>query len=106
MAARLDRLGMFRLIADKIARDPSLLAIGLENLSRWSAQGADQPHRLAAWRRRIEAARVSPEALAELLALLREESEAAALEREFSPFAGVLTTEEVDAFYDACAFAH
>lgn len=106
MADRLDRLGMSRLIADKIARDPALLEVGLTNIARWVANGSDQPDKLNAWRDHILAAQASPEALQTLLALLREDSERAAFEREFAPFAGVLTTEEVAGFYDKCAFAH
>jgi hypothetical protein len=106
MAERLDRLGMSRLIADKIARNPALLEIGLANIARWLAKGSDQPHKLQEWRDRILVAQRHPEALDALLALLRQDSEAAAFEREFAPFAGVLTAEEVDAFYNTCAFAH
>lgn len=106
MADRLDRLGMSRLIADKIARDPALLEVGLANIARWVANGSDQPHKLNAWRDRILAAQASPEALQTLLALLREDSERAAFEREFAPFAGVLTTEERRPFLLACSYTH
>ena len=41
-----DKLGMFRLIADKIERDPSLLRVGLDNIARWISGGIDQQHRL------------------------------------------------------------
>ncbi len=106
MAERLDRLGMSRLIADKIARDPALLEIGLANIARWIANGSDQQHKLRDWHERILAAKSSPEALDALLVLLREDSESAAFEREFAPFAGVLTAEERRPFLLACSYAH
>jgi len=37
---RFDKLGMFRLIADKIEREPALLQVGLDNIARWIANGA------------------------------------------------------------------
>ncbi len=106
MAERLDRLGMSRLIADKIARDPALLEIGLANIARWIANGSDQQHKLHEWRDCILAAQSSPEALARLLALLREDSEIAAYEREFAPFAGVMSAEERRPFLLACSYTH
>lgn len=106
MADRLDRLGMSRLIADKIERDPVLLQTGLDNIARWIARGSDQPGKLLEWRARILAAQQSSAAMADLLALLREDSERAAYEREFAPFAGVLNASETNAFYDTCAFVH
>jgi hypothetical protein len=106
MADRLDRLGMSRLIADKIARDPALLEIGLANIARWTAQGRDQPQKLQEWRERILAAQSSRDGLASLLELLREDSEDAAYEREFAPFAGVLSAEERRPFLLACSYTH
>ncbi len=106
MAERLDRLGMFRLIADKIERDPALLEIGLANIARWMANGSDQQHKLREWQDRIVAAQRSPEGLAALLALLREDGERAGYEREFAPFAGVLTTMERRPFILECSYAH
>lgn len=106
MPERLDRLGMSRLIADKIARDPALLEIGLANIARWIANGSDQQHKLREWHERITAAQQSPKGMAQLLILLREDSERAEYEREFAPFAGVLTPEEVNAFFETCAYVH
>ena len=106
MSERLDRLGMFRLIADKIERDPSLLQIGLENIERWIANGIDQQHKLLEWRERILAAKNSEEEMQVLLGMLRSDDEPAEYEREFSPFAGVLNPEEVAEFFDQCAYVH
>ena len=33
-----DKIGMFRLIADKIERNPALLQIALDNIARWIAK--------------------------------------------------------------------
>lgn len=97
---------MYRLIADKIERDPSLLEIGLANIDRWIANGSDQQPKLREWRERILAAQRSAEDLASLLALLREDSGQAEFERNFAPFAGVLTAAEINTFFDECAYAH
>ena len=101
-----DKLGMFRLIADKIERDPSLLRVGLDNIARWISGGIDQQHRLRQWEEMIRAAQASDERMQVLLAALREDSERADHLRDFSPFAGILTTVERRAFYQECAFSH
>ncbi|MCX6970094.1 MAG: hypothetical protein NTV93_08070 [Verrucomicrobia bacterium] len=103
---RFDKLGMFRLIADKIARDPGLLQTGLDNIARWTANGADQQHRLRQWEGMIRAAQASKPGMETLLSALREDSEQAAHLREFAPFDGVLTTLERRPFILQCAFQH
>lgn len=103
---RMDKAGMFRLIADKIEADPSLLQIGLDNIARWTANGADQQHRLREWEAMILRARTTPAGMQVLLALLRRDDEQAAYLREFAPFAGVLTTMERRPFILECAFTH
>jgi hypothetical protein len=65
---RFDTLGMFRLIADKIERDPALLQIGLDNIARWIANGANQQHRLRQWENIIHAAQDSAKGIAAFLA--------------------------------------
>lgn len=97
---------MFRVIADKIERDPALLQVGLDNIARWIANGIDQQHRLRQWEEMIQAAQSSPAGMAVLLAALREDSECAELLRDFSPFDGVLTTSERRPFILQCAFTH
>ena len=101
-----DKLGMFRLIADKIARDPALLQTGLDNIARWTANGADQQHRLRQWERMIRAAQTSKPGMESLLAALREDSEQAEHFREFAPLAGILSHNEILEILRPCAFAH
>lgn len=101
-----DKLGMFRLIADKIARDPALLQIGLDNIARWIANGVDQQYRLRQWEEMIRSARASKSGLELLLSALRDDSEQAEHLREFAPFDGVLTTMERRPFIIQCAFQH
>ena len=101
-----DKLGMFRLIADKIERDPSLLRVGLDNIARWISGGIDQQHRLRQWEEMILAAQASADGMRLLLAALREDSECADHLRDFSPFDGVLTTMERRPFILQCAFTH
>ncbi|MEI6070440.1 MAG: hypothetical protein WCS31_01495 [Verrucomicrobiae bacterium] len=103
---RFDKIGMFRLIADKIERDPALLQIALGNIARWIAKGADQQHRLRQWEGMIRQAQASKSGMEVLLAALREDSEQAAQLREFAPFDGVLTTMERRPYILQCAFQH
>jgi hypothetical protein len=105
-ATRFNKLGLFRLIAEKIERDPSLLQVGLDNIARWIANGSDQQHRLRQWEAMILAARASADGMQSLLAALREEGEKADHLREFAPFAGILTAAERRPFILECAFTH
>ncbi len=103
---RFDKLGMFRLIADKIECEPALLQVGLDNIARWIANGADQQHRLRQWEAMILAARDSAEGMQSLLATLREDSEKADHLRGFAPFAGILSKPEIVEILRPCAYAH
>ena len=94
----------WRLIADKIERDPELLEIPLENVRRWSASRRDGIDMLEEWRRRIEAAQSDSAAFDRLLALLRSDDEPSLHLKSYSPFPGILTSEEVDRF--TCAWRH
>jgi hypothetical protein len=98
------RLARWNLIADKIGADPAILSIPLGNIGRWLRNGQDAGHRLEDWRTRIEAAQQSQEALVELLVLLRSDTEAARQLKSYSPFPGILSSEEVDRF--RCAYQH
>lgn len=92
-----DRIAQLRFerIADKIESEPGLLEIPLDNITRWLAQGHSARERLEGWRRMLMEARDSSESLARLVALLRKDSADAAEWKAFSPFAGVLTREEL-----------
>jgi len=103
---RFNQPGMFRLIADKIERDPALLQVGLDNIARWIANGADQQHRLQQWEEMILAARDSGTGMQSLLAALREDSEKADHLRGFAPFAGILSKPEIVELLRPCAYAH
>ncbi len=100
------RLKMFRLIADKIERDPVWLQTGLDNIARWIANGATQQEKLREWERMILAAKESREGMEVLLRALREDSERAVFLRNFAPFAGVLDQGEHEIIDEICAFAH
>ena len=92
-------------MADKIERQPELLAIPLANIERWIAMdrlGDVRP--LIQWREMIERAQASGEGFAELLAFLRDDGEEARYLKSCSPFPGVLNEEELDQF--ACAWTH
>ncbi len=106
MKDRLDVLGMDRMIADKINKNPALLEIGLQNIDRWIANGASQVHRLEQWRTLILEAKKSKVAMDHLLSILREDSEQASHLRDFAPFSGILSTEERRPFLLECAYTH
>lgn len=92
-------------MAGKIERQPELLEIPLKNIARWIAMdrlGDVRP--LILWRERIEKAKSSKEAFADLLAFLRDEGEEARFMKSCSPFPGVLSEEEMDRFL--CAWTH
>jgi hypothetical protein len=92
-----DRLAhqRFCLIADKIAADPAVLAIPLENIQRWLGNGHWAKRELTVWKGWIEAAQVDPAALQRLLDLLRDDSEESRDWKGFSPFPGILTKGEL-----------
>jgi len=97
---------LFDLIADKIACDPKLLRIPLENIERWIAADHSAPHRLRQWREIILNAEQSAEGLSSLLAVLRDQSESSVHLKSFDPFPGVLTTHERQDVLLRCGFAH
>ncbi|MGO9593896.1 MAG: hypothetical protein ACLQFT_20310 [Steroidobacteraceae bacterium] len=89
-------LAMHAVIAEKINRDPGLLAIAHRNLSRWSVRWPDgSPPWLQEWRQIL--LRPWPE----IAALLTEPSENAARLRQSSPFPGVLTPAERKRIHEA-----
>jgi hypothetical protein len=86
----------FRLMAAKIEANPQLLAIPLENVERWLAQGHSAGERLTEWRALLIEATASEAGLAKLLELLRDPSAEAVFFKEFAPMPGILTREELD----------
>jgi hypothetical protein len=100
------RLKMYRLIADKLERQPELLDVGLENVARWIANGSTQQDKLREWERLILLAKESPEGMADLQRALREDTERAEFFRNFAPFAGVLDTKERRLISEICPYGH
>lgn len=91
-------------IADKIGADPALLRIPLENMERWLALGHHAKREFAQWGEWITAAQQSDAGMKRLLDFLRDDSEEARDWKGFSPFAGILTKKERQAFL--CASMH
>jgi hypothetical protein len=86
-------LQLHRAIAAKLKTDPALIEIARENLARWSSTvGRSQPY-WEAWREILN------RPLAEVLALLEEDSEHMTAMRQATPFAGVLDPAERWAVY-------
>lgn len=93
---RIDRrsLALHRAIAEKLRNDPSLLAIALENIERWSRAGGHSQPYWDEWREILH------RPLPEILDLLGEESEHMTALRQATPFAGVLEPAERWAIYE------
>lgn len=85
----------FRLMADKIEADPSLLEIPLANIARWLGNGHSARARLEGWRTMIQDAQASREGMAKLLFILRDQDWESVLWKGFSPFPGILNKEEL-----------
>ena len=85
----------YRLMADKIEADPTLLEIPLANIARWLSQGHSAVKRLEGWRSMIHDAQTSREGMEKLLFILRDEEWESMMWKGFSPFPGVLTKEEL-----------
>ena len=93
---RIDRrsLALHRAIAEKLRNDPSLIAIALDNIERWSRTGGPSQPYWDAWREILK------RPLPEILDLLGEESERITALRQATPFAGVLEPAERWAIYE------
>ncbi len=85
----------FRLMADKIEGDPSLLEIPLANIARWLGNGHSARVRLEGWRTMIHDAQATEEGMAKLLFILRDQDWESVLWKDFSPFPGILNKEEL-----------
>jgi hypothetical protein len=82
-------LAMHAVIARKIDRDPTLLAVAHRNIERWSTRWKDDPPAwLKEWRH------VLKQPWQQVAALITDPSEHGARVRQSSPFAGILTNEE------------
>jgi hypothetical protein len=88
----------FRLIADKLQADPSLLRIPLENIERWLSLGHSSRQRLEQWRAILLEAGASKSGMHHLLRLLCDESGEAVHFKAFAPFPGILSSEELNQF--------
>jgi hypothetical protein len=89
-------LAMHCKIAQKISRDPDLIAKAKANLERWIANSEDPPPQyLHEWQEILN--RPWPE-IAEIITSMSEE---ATRLRSSSPFAGMLTADERDQIYAA-----
>jgi len=94
-------------VADKLERDPSLLRTAIENIDRWLAQGViSTPERFLRWRELCEQAGSDATALKSILERLRSETEEARRWRDFSPFAGVLSSAERRRIIRQCSYSH
>lgn len=85
----------YRLIADKIEADPTLLEIPLANIARWLGNGHSAVKRLEGWRRMILDAKASREGMEKLLFILRDQDWESVMWKGYSPFPGILNKSEI-----------
>jgi hypothetical protein len=85
----------YRLIADKIEADPTLLDIPLANIARWLGNGHSAVKRLEGWRRMILDAKASREGMEKLLFILRDQDWESVMWKGYSPFPGILNKSEI-----------
>jgi hypothetical protein len=85
-------LELGRRIAARLRRQPELLAIANENLFRWSRLNADSPSLLRCYKEWEE---ILKRPLADICDLLCSDTEEARRLRQNSPFAGILSAQEV-----------
>ena len=79
-------------IAERLSQHPELLQLAQENLDRWTARNAGFPGLLrcyAEWRRILE------RPVEDICRVLSSDTEEARRLRQNSPFAGVLSPQEV-----------
>lgn len=95
--ARLDErsLALHRLVAKKLAAEPSLLDLARANVARWQAANHTPSPALAEWEQILD------QPLDDIAAMLVERSEHAMRLRQSSPFAGILTDAERTAIYES-----
>lgn len=86
----------YRLIADKIEADPTLLDIPLANIAHWLANGHSAVKRLEGGRSMILAAKTSREGMARRLFILRDQEWESVMWKDFSPFPGILSNTELN----------
>ncbi len=86
----------YRLIADKIEADPSLLEIPLANIARWLGNGHSAVKRLEGWRQMLIDAKAGEEGMDKLLFILRDQGWESVMWKDFSPFPGILNKSELD----------
>jgi hypothetical protein len=79
-------LMMHRIIAERLRGNPALLEVARGNMARWNCQDRGW------WR---EWSVILQQPLADIVALLERDDEEACRLRQSSPFAGVLTPQEV-----------
>jgi hypothetical protein len=99
-------MNLFQLIAEAIARDPSVLERAMETLERWAAEGMAPASRLAQWRGLLGEARRSPAGMTALLDLLRDDGCDGLRLKDFAPFAGILTREQRRTAFLSCSCDH
>ena len=96
----------WELLAEKLARQPELLAVARGNCARWLGEGHSAPQRLRAWVEVLAAAEQNEAGRRRLREVLAGANEADERLRQFHPFAGILTREERRRARELCGYRH
>ena len=94
------------LLAEKLARQPELLAAARANCARWLNEGHSAPQRLREWDALLAGAEQSESGRQRLREILAGTNEADARLRDFHPFAGILSREERRQARELCGYRH
>jgi hypothetical protein len=96
----------YELLADKLARQPELLAVARGNCARWLSEAHSAPQRLREWDGLLATAEQSETGRQRLQEVLAGASAADERLRDFHPFAGILTREERRQARELCGYRH
>jgi hypothetical protein len=96
----------WELLADKLERQPELLAAARANCARWLNEGHSAPQRLREWDGLLARAEQGESGRRRLREVLAARNDADARLRDFHPFAGILTREERRQARELCGYRH
>jgi hypothetical protein len=96
----------WELLAEKLARQPELLAVARGNCARWLGEGHSAQQRLRAWDEVLAAAEQNEAGRRRLREVLAGANEADERLRKFHPFAGILSREERRQARELCGYRH
>lgn len=102
----IEQPSLWDLLAEKLARQPELLAVARANCARWLREGHSAARRLREWDNLLADAQADEAGMSHLMAVFRGADEPACRLRDFHPFAGILSREERRRAKELCGYRH